>query len=253
MGDLRPEAISWRRKTAPFEMTLMKYQVKNLLDLGKGQSALDLGCNDGLVTKELCKRFSRVVGIDASQAHVEHARQWVPEATFYTARIEEFEPDEVFDTIYLINILEHLDDPAGSLRKVKQWLSEDGYIIIHVPNALSLNRRIGQKMGLISNLYELTSQDVEVGHKRFYDLESLERDITASGLRVESMGSVFLKPFSNPQMEWFLNCKAWKQGSRGWSGKDKTVDWRKKLCDALYEMAKELPQYSSPIWARCMK
>jgi SAM-dependent methyltransferase len=251
--DLRPETIRWRRETAPFEMSLMKYQLKKLLDLGKGRSTLDLGCNDGLITKELCKRFSRVVGIDASQAHIERARRRVPEATFYTSRIEEFESDEVFDTIYLINILEHLDNPVEVLKRVKSWLSPDGYVIIQVPNALSFNRRIGQKMGLISNLYELTSQDIEIGHKRFYDLQSLEQDIIASGLRVESTGSIFLKPFSNPQMEWFINSEAWNQGLRGWGGEDKTVDWREKLCDALYEMAKELPQYSGPIWTRCMK
>jgi 2-polyprenyl-3-methyl-5-hydroxy-6-metoxy-1,4-benzoquinol methylase len=254
VGDLRPETIRWRREAAPFEMTLMKYQLKNLLDLGKGQSTLDLGCNDGLITKELCKRFSRVVGVDASQTHIEAARRRVPEAVFHIALIEEFDPgDEFFDTIYMLNLLEHLDNPVEALKRVKSWLSPHGYVIIHVPNALSLSRRIGQKMGLISNLYELTSQDIEGGHKRFYDSQSLEQDIIASGLKVESMGSIFLKPFSNPQMEWFVNCEAWKQGSRGWGGEDKTVDWREKLCDALYEMAKELPQYSSPIWARCVR
>jgi len=248
------EAIEWRRETAAFEKTLMKYIVRSLLRLGTGSSALDVGCNDGLFTKELCQCFSHVVGIDASSDHVERARRQVPQAEFHVALVEEFAPaDELFDTIYMLNILEHLDNPVEVLKRVKSWLSPDGYVIIQVPNALSLNRRIGQKMGLISNLYELTSHDVEVGHKRFYDSESLKRDVIASGLQVESMGSIFLKPFSNPQMEWFVNSEAWNRGLMGWGGEDKTVDWREKLCDALYEMAKEVPQYSGPIWARCMK
>ena len=248
------EAIGWERATSGFDMTMLKYSARTLLPLGRGSSALDVGCNDGLFTKEICRCFRRVVGIDASSLHIERARQTVPEVEFHVALVEEFDPgDELFDTIYILNLLEHLDNPVEVLKRVKSWLSPHGYVIMQVPNALSLNRRIGQKMGLISNLYELTSQDIEVGHKRFYDLESLEQDITASGLRVESMGSVFLKPFSNPQMEWLVNCEAWEQGSRGWGGKDKTVDWREKLCDALYEMARELPQYSGPIWARCMK
>ena len=254
MGGLRPEDLSWRRGSLPFEMTLAKYQVRNLLDLGKGRSALDLGCNDGLITEELCKRFSRVVGVDASEAHIKAARKRVSEAVFYTALIEEFDPrGELFDTIYMVNILEHLDSPVDILRRVKEWLNQEGCIIIHVPNALSLNRRIGQLMGLISNHYELCPLDIEVGHRRFYDTDSLKRDIVASGLKVESIGGVIIKPFSHPQMEWLINCEAWDKELRGWGGKDRTIDWRERLCTALYEIAKELPQYASPIWARCVK
>lgn len=248
------EAIEWQRETAPFEKILTKYIVKKLLSLSIGSSALDIGCGDGLFTKELCKRFKSVVGIDASSRHIECARQRVPEAEFHVALIEEFDPKGgLFDNIYMISILEHLDNPVEVLKRVKSWLSPNGYIVIHVPNALSLNRRIGQKMGLISNCYELTPHDVEVGHKRFYDLELLKADITASGLVVESAGGILLKPFSNPQMECFINCKAWDKGLRGWGGEDKTIDWRARLCDALYEIGKELPRYSNAIWARCMK
>lgn len=248
------EAVKWQCETAPFEKVLARYQIRNLLELGRGSSVLDLGCNDGLITAELCKRFKRVVGVDASQRHIERAHQKVPQAEFHVALVEEFDPgNEMFDTIYLTRILEHLDDPVQALKRARQWLHPDGYIVIQVPNALSLNRRIGQKMGLITNCYELASRDIEVGHKRFYDLELLKKDIVASGLKIESTGSVFLKPFSHPQMEWFINCEAWDKGLRGWGGEDKTIDWSERLCDALYEISKELPQCSSPIWARCTK
>ena len=248
------EAIRWERSTSGFEATMLKYSARTLLPLGTGSSALDIGCNDGLFTKEICRCFRRVLGIDASSLHIERARLIAPEAELRVALVEEFDPgDELFDTVYMLDLLEHLDEPVEVLKRVKSWLSPHGYVIIQVPNAVSLNRRIGQKMGLISDLYELTPQDIEVGHKRFYDLESLKQDILASGLNVESMGGIFLKPFSNPQMEWFIKSEAWTGGLRGWGGEDKTIDWREKLCDALYEMAKELPQYCSAIWARCMK
>ncbi len=244
----------WQRETAPFEKTLARYVIKTLLNLGKGSSALDLGCNDGFITEHLCKRFPHVVAVDASQRHIERASQRVTQAIFHVALVEEFEPgDELFDTIYMVNILEHLDNPLEVLRRTRQWLNPDGYIIICVPNALSLNKRIGQKMGLISNCYELTAHDIEIGHKRLYNLELLKKDIIDAGLRVESTGSIFLKPFSNPQMEKFMNCEAWSEGLRGWGGQDRTIDWRERLCGALYEIAKELPQYSSPIWARCTR
>ncbi len=254
MRGLEPNEVRWRRGCLPFEMTMVKYQLENLLELATGQSALDLGCNDGFITQELCKRFSRVVGVDASEEHIKVARQRIKNAVFHRAMFEEFDPgDELFDTIYMVNVLEHVDSPIDILRRAKEWLNEDGSIVIHVPNALSLNRRIGQLMGIISSYYELSPQDTEVGHRRFYDMDSLRRDIVASDLKVESMGGVLLKPFSHPQMEWFTDCEAWNKELQGWGGKDKAVDWRERLCTALSEIAKELPQYSSPIWARCIK
>lgn len=79
------EAITWQRETAPFEKILMKYSARRLLTLGTGLSALDVGCNDGLFSKELCRYFRRVVGIDASSRHIERAHQRVPEAEFHVA------------------------------------------------------------------------------------------------------------------------------------------------------------------------
>jgi len=248
------EAIEWEREKSGFDMTLLKYSVRLLVPLGIGSSAIDVGCNDGLFTRELCKRFKRVVGIDASGQHIERARQRAPKAEFFVTLVEEFNPrGELFDTVYMLNILEHLDNPVEVLERVKHWLNPDGCIIIQVPNALSLNRRIGEKMGLISNCYELTPHDIEVGHKRFYDLNLLKQHINSSGLRVESAGSLFLKPFSHPQMQWFIDCEAWGQGLRGWGGENSDINWADRLCDALYELGKELPEYSSPLWARCMK
>jgi len=100
--------------------------------------------------------------------------------------------------------------------------------VIFVPNALSLNRRIGKAMGLIASYYELSETDLAVGHKRFYDRKRLLNDVIASGLKPREFGGLLLKPLSNKQME----------------------SWNLDIIEGLYEVGKELPDYSGPIYVR---
>jgi 2-polyprenyl-3-methyl-5-hydroxy-6-metoxy-1,4-benzoquinol methylase len=227
--------ITWRRETATLGDVLMKYQLRLISELAKGTRVLDVGCNDGLTTKHLCAMFPHVVGLDGSEDCIKTARERVPEATFYTAMVGDWDTEERFDTILMINFVEHIDDPVALLRRCKRWLAEDGVIIIFVPNALSLNRRIGTAMGIIKNCYELTPYDVTVGHVRFYDAETLRLAITLSGLSVINIGGVMLKPFSNTQMEGFL------QGQ----------DNREEICEALYVVGQKMPNLANSIWAVC--
>ena len=86
---------------------------------------------------------------------------------YVTNLFEDFHTSETFDTIVLNNVLEHVDDPVALLHRVFHWLSPEGIVIITVPNANSLHKRIGLKMDLISNLYELTAADISKGTKEF--------------------------------------------------------------------------------------
>ena len=232
--------IKWERGDSGFDMTLLKYSCRKLIPLGRGPDVLDVGCNDGLFTKELSENYDRVVGMDSSAIRIAKARQYAPGIKFHVASIETYVPDRLFDSIYILNVMEHVDNPVGVLQTMRQWLNPNGCIIIQVPNALSLNRRIGERMGLIWDVYSLSPQDIEVGHRRFYDINSLKRDVADSGLLVTASGSIFLKPFANHQMEYFVNhCLD-------------TDELREKFCDACSDMATELPNYSSPIWVKCV-
>lgn len=143
--------------------------------------------------------------------------------------------------------------PSRSLKGLSTGLAHADISLFRCRMLSHSIEELVKKMGLISSCYELTPHDIEIGHKRLYDLDLLKQHINSSGLKVESSGSIFLKPFSNPQMQLLINCEAWGQGIRGWGIENSHVNWADRLCEALYEIAKELPQYSSPIWARCMK
>ena len=53
------------------------------------------------------------------------------------------------------HILEHVDNPIDIMIRAKEWLSDNGVMILGVPNALSIHRLVAVKMGLLKAPNEL--------------------------------------------------------------------------------------------------
>ena len=49
-------------------------------------------------------------------------------------------------------------------------------LAIVVPNARSLHRLIGERAGLIDDLYRLSEHDLAVGHRRYFDRADCRAD-----------------------------------------------------------------------------
>lgn len=240
------ETFTWAR-TQVFEdynAVLGHYQAVACLEHARGTSLLDMPCGDGALTAMMAPRFKRVVGVDASSKHLALAKVNVPTAELHEALIEDFTTDERFDTITMINILEHVVDPVQVLRKAADLLDDKGVLLVHVPNAMAINRRLAVLMGTLTECEELSPFDIQVvGHRRAYTLSSLCEDIKRAGLNVIATGGVFYKILSTPQMDWFLKNGLWKDGGFGWGrvgGPEK--DWKAEFCRASYELGKQHPE-----------
>jgi 2-polyprenyl-3-methyl-5-hydroxy-6-metoxy-1,4-benzoquinol methylase len=247
------ESFTWARSKmfSDYNGVLAYYQAQACLEHARGTSLLDMPCGDGTVTALLAQAFTRVVGLDASSKHLDLARQVLPAAEFHESLIEEFETGERFDTITMLNVLEHVVDPVMVLHKAAGLLSENGVLLVHVPNAMAINRRLAVMMGTLTECTELSPFDIKVaGHRRSYSMQTFCRDIEMAGLKVRSTGGVFYKMLSTPQMDWFLKNGLWEEGGFGWGrvgGPQK--DWRSEFCRASYELGKEYPQDCNVIYA----
>jgi 2-polyprenyl-3-methyl-5-hydroxy-6-metoxy-1,4-benzoquinol methylase len=250
----RQEQFPWQRSQyhTSYNGVLAHYKVKSCLEHSRGASLLDLACGDGTMTEMFASHFSRVVGVDASSRHISEARKRVPGGRFYESLIEDFEVDEKFDSVFLLDILEHVVDPVQVLRKAATFLSDRGVLIAHVPNSQAVNRKIAVLMGTLKNCNELSPFDIQIaGHRRAYDMAGLLRDVAAAGLRVASTGGIFYKMLSTPQMDWFLKNGLWEEGGFGWGrvGAEKEKDWKAEFCRASYEYGKEHPEDCNIIYA----
>lgn len=238
------ERFSWSREEfADYNRVLARYQAEACLQHARGTAALDVPCGDGLVTALLAPHFQRMVGVDASSAQLARARARSPQIEFHESLLEELALDERFDSIFMLNVLEHVLDPAIALRKAASLLRPGGAVIVHVPNADAINRRIAVAMGTLLSCDELSPYDVNIaGHRRSYTLESLRSEVERAGLGVVATGGVFYKMLSTPQMDWLLKNGPWDEGGFGWGRVGAAPrDWRSEFCRACYEIGKERP------------
>lgn len=81
---------------------------------------------------------------------------------------ETFEHPGRFDLIEAGFVLEHVDDPARVLRRMQGLLSDQGRMLIAVPNARSLHRLLGHLAGFLPDLYALSDADHALGHQRYF-------------------------------------------------------------------------------------
>lgn len=105
-----------------------------LLDLPPGSRVLDLGCAFGFGTRLLPRRYE-TYGHDLDHAYVEHARRAVPRAVITEGPADAVPyPDEYFDGILLLDVLEHVPDEAAVVREIARLLRPGGRLILSVPN-----------------------------------------------------------------------------------------------------------------------
>lgn len=201
------------------DMKVNQFRTKTIVSFVTGPKILELGCADGLVTEELCKKYERIIAVDASEELIEKAKKRAPTATYHVSLFEKFVPGEQFDTIILGHVLEHVLDPIEILKIVQNWLKPNGIIILTVPNGESLHRRIGVEMGMIKYPTELNADDIKIGHRRVFTVNTLRTTVISSGLNILKEEGILLKPLSNRQM----------------------FDWSDNLFQAYYQLAKKLP------------
>jgi len=230
---LKKVAKKYSPSEGEIEFNMINYRLDTMIPYLKGPKIFEMGCSTGAMTRRLAKKFSNLTVIDGSKNYIDYVRKLVKakKVKFINSLFEDFKTEEKFDDIILANALEHVKNPVVVLKKAKSWLKKNGRVHIIVPNAESLHRRIGQKMGIIKKLISFNENDRKVGHRRVYIKKTLQKDVERAGLRVVKKQGIFLKPLSYFQM----------------SGLDKI------FLDALYEIGKELPDYCSTIYFICKR
>jgi len=106
-------------------------------------SALDVGGGTGWLLERARRaepRLKRTVIVDLDEKAGEGARKSGHE--YYQGRIEDYDTTEKFDLIVMLNLIEHVRDPVGVLKKTRSILATGGRILIKTPNYDSLDARI---------------------------------------------------------------------------------------------------------------
>mgnify|MGYP000187148673 CR=1 FL=1 len=102
--------------------------------LTKKARVLEVGCSAGMFLYHAKKKVKEIVGIDFDRASAAYAAKKCG-CTVYTTDIAETPLKKgYFDLIVAFQTVEHVQDPAGFVASLKEYLAPGGSIAIEVPN-----------------------------------------------------------------------------------------------------------------------
>ena len=214
-----------------FDFKLAEFNYLTIKDYFNGETALELGPAIGQMTKYIVPHFDKIHVVEGAKDLLEQIPKY-NNVIKHLSYFEEFKTDIKFDTIIMGHVLEHIEYPVEILKSVYEWLSDDGVLIVTVPNAKSLHRLAAVEMGLLGSEYELNSRDHELGHYRVYDSQTLLNDAIQAGYNIKASGSIFLKPVSNKQIE---------------------DNWDERMIDGFFRLGKKFPHNGAEIFIVCTK
>jgi 2-polyprenyl-3-methyl-5-hydroxy-6-metoxy-1,4-benzoquinol methylase len=190
-----------------FDFDVMhKYMMQAYAQFRHPGSVLELGSFKGDFTQRLLAEYDDVTCVEASGAAVAEARRRLGDkATLVHGLFEDVQLPRRYDNVILAHVLEHLEDPVGTLSRINNdWLSDRGRLFLVCPNANAPSRQIAVKMGLISHNTAITPSEQAHGHRVTYTLDTLERDCAAAGLKVVHRSGIFFKALANFQWDRLL-------------------------------------------------
>jgi SAM-dependent methyltransferase len=166
---------AWYRDADPMEQ--VDYALVDFVQQHAGHSLVDLGCGLGGYSKVLAERGFDVRGFDVLPEYVERARELGVRAEVYDGERLPLADGSV-DTVVLIEVIEHLEDPARVLGEAAR-VARSG-VLVTTPNCT-------QSFGRVPIEF---SHMLDVDHKQFFTVDSLRElldDVFGSSVVEQSL------------------------------------------------------------------
>jgi 2-polyprenyl-3-methyl-5-hydroxy-6-metoxy-1,4-benzoquinol methylase len=170
--------------------------------LKPGSHVLEMGFGEGNLTRQLLAAGMSVDILEGAELLVQNARGIYGNAVrLHHALFEEFQPEREYDAILATNILEHVADPSITLACIRRWCGFKTRVVVTVPNASSIHRRLAVIMGIQPALNSLSPRDHIVGHMRVYNFPQIKHEVVEAGFEVIDQKGFLLKVLPNSMMK----------------------------------------------------
>lgn len=150
-----------------------------------GRRLLDIGCWNGYLLEHIRETglYQDYHGVDIVPEGIETAR-----AKGFQAQVVDLNqqglpfPDEHFDGVTMLAVLEHVFDPYAVIREIYRVLRPGGELIIDVPNVASLTNR----MRILVGQLPITSRDSgwDGGHLHYFTKRALDQFLEKEGFKI---------------------------------------------------------------------
>jgi ubiquinone/menaquinone biosynthesis C-methylase UbiE len=143
-----------------------------------GRRVLEVGSGIGTMSRQLVEAAELVVGIEPNLnclSRLQDAMRGHPRFSLHACHLEECDQEELasqrFDTVFCVNVLEHIQDDVAALRTFKQVIVPGGKVLIFVPAVQAAYGPL----------------DAELGHYRRYSKPGLARVFHEAGLTLTTL------------------------------------------------------------------
>lgn len=182
----------------------MSQYSQNTVDLGNKNSpwyimnkmikpnsiVLDVGCSSGYFDEVLVQKGCVVDGIEINPGDAKKAEKWCRQVI--VGNIEQLNLadyiNEKYNYIIFADVLEHLVDPATTLKKAALHLKPSGRILFSIPNMAHISLRLQMLTGDFN--YQDTGL-LDRTHLHFYTREGILDVIKRAGLFLVDMRSTY--------------------------------------------------------------
>ncbi len=159
------------------------YKMQN--NIPDGSRVLDVGCSSGNFGEFLTKnKKCEVIGIDLDKKDVVQAKRVLKAAYVMNVEEDDFSKLGKFDRIIFADVLEHLQDPVTSLKKIKKSLKPNGQILFSIPNMAHM----GTRLMLLTGKFEYGETGLlDKTHLHFYDENEVRRIFNDAGFQFKDL------------------------------------------------------------------
>lgn len=170
------------RYARKLDLTELNAHTYGVLLTPPGSLVLDVGTADGGVAAGLVARGCRVHGLEVNE-------EWAAQAAQVTERmvvgdVEKLDLSDAFggtryDVVLCLDVLEHLLEPVGTLRRLSELLAPGGVVVASLPNIT----HAAVRLQLLHGSFTYTETGLlDRTHLRFFDRAGVDRLFQEAGL-----------------------------------------------------------------------
>jgi len=154
--------------------------IKENLDLKNFSSFFDIGANRGSFVKYIKKNYplKKVQGVENDVKIYNEELRDLKDIKIINDKFENIVFNEKFDFIHSSHTLEHLVSAFEGMKKMKEILSEDGYVYLEVPNVDEVlnNKENITEFFIDNHLFHFSQETLEAYIEKF-DFEIFAKEI----------------------------------------------------------------------------
>jgi len=201
------ERVSPEFPDAQFEQHVRLYECAG--QLAKGKTVLDVGCGTGYGTHTLSLRGAKAVyGVDREPDAIAYSKRKYAGESVQFRQMDALDityPNDSFDVVVCIEVLQQLADPHKSLAQIRRVLKRGGVLFLTAPNKEILSPASG-RTSCKYHVHEFTFEELEEALKKQFRSVVIVESPTENGSYVgrkmkeerRRKGKIGLEPGTKP-------------------------------------------------------